>query len=182
VFVSKHYVKKKWTRLELKQALDRAFRESTEYILPVLLDDTKIPGLNYTTGYVDLRQHKIKDVAVLLLSKLGKSSLQDEESDRLGWDGKYVTYNGHRMVSYWPKKIREAQKHKSISVVQSFGRIKYGDESMDWGASRTPCHDCGVVKGQFHVPSCDVEECPICGGQAISCECNDDESKKIFIE
>ena len=36
--------------------------------------------------------------------------------------------------------------------------------------SKPVCHDCGVGKGQFHHPGCDMEECPICRGQLISCE------------
>jgi hypothetical protein len=51
-------------------------------------------------------------------------------------------------------------------------RIRYGEEADDWGADRRPCDDCGATKGQFHVgPACDVERCPSCGGQVISCEC-----------
>ena len=31
------------------------------------------------------------------------------------------------------------------------------------------CHDCGIVNGQTHHYGCDMERCPVCGGQLISC-------------
>jgi len=37
------------------------------------------------------------------------------------------------------------------------------------------CHDCNIVHGGFHHPGCDVEQCPKCGGQLISCDCLDDD-------
>jgi len=33
------------------------------------------------------------------------------------------------------------------------------------------CHDCGVYEGQIHEFGCDMERCPFCGNQLISCNC-----------
>ena len=40
------------------------------------------------------------------------------------------------------------------------------------------CHDCNIVNGQVHHFGCDMERCPKCGGQLISCDCKD---KKLFL-
>ena len=59
---------------------------------------------------------------------------------------------------------------------------------------RTPCDekeckcgDCGAEAGQYHYFNCDMERCPRCGCQLISCDCgvayliNDDVSNDIDI-
>ncbi len=33
------------------------------------------------------------------------------------------------------------------------------------------CHDCHAKEGEYHLPGCDMERCPFCGGQLISCNC-----------
>ena len=33
------------------------------------------------------------------------------------------------------------------------------------------CHDCGCKEGELHDLGCDMERCPFCGGQLITCGC-----------
>lgn len=73
-FVSANYISKSWPKHELKQAQARDFKSNVEYILPLRLDDTELPGLNDTTAYIDLRNHSIEDVAQLCLKKLVRNS------------------------------------------------------------------------------------------------------------
>lgn len=70
MFISQHYSKKLWTNHERKAAQERSFRESREYILPLRLDDTELPGILDTTGYVDLRETRIEEVFEVLSQKL----------------------------------------------------------------------------------------------------------------
>jgi small GTP-binding protein len=70
VFLSQAYAQKLWTRHELKQAQARAFRENKEYILPVRIDKTEIPGINETIGYIDLNSTTMEKIAELLVEKL----------------------------------------------------------------------------------------------------------------
>lgn len=44
--------------------------------------------------------------------------------------------------------------------------IPYDDDD---GEER--CHDCGAKKGNYHHNGCDMERCPKCKGQLISCGC-----------
>ena len=90
----------------------------------------------------------------------------------------FVIYNGVRVIAGWPERIVEAQTIPRISIGGAeYPRVRYGDESGDSGAGRQGCRDCGVTKGQFHVPSCDAERCPRCGGQAITCDCQYDDEQ-----
>lgn len=72
LLLSKHYAEKPWTMLERQSAQARAIKEAQEYILPIRLDNTEIPGLPETVGYVSLADTTIEQIVDLILKKLGK--------------------------------------------------------------------------------------------------------------
>lgn len=70
MFISKHYREKLWTNHERKSAQSRAFQESQEYVLPARFDDTEIPGLANTVGYISLEKRTPEEFAALVEEKL----------------------------------------------------------------------------------------------------------------
>lgn len=61
-----------WTNHERQSAQARAIRQHSEYILPAKFDDTQIPGLLPTIGYIDLRNMASDRLADMIIEKLVK--------------------------------------------------------------------------------------------------------------
>jgi len=74
ILVSAAYAAKVWTTHERRSAQARALAQKTEYVLPVRFDDTEIPGLPSTVGYLRFANHGSNGICDLLLQKLGKTS------------------------------------------------------------------------------------------------------------
>ena len=70
LFLSNHYVAKVWTNHERRAAQARAVQENRHYILPVRLDDTEIPGLRPTIGYLDWNKVRLSGLVQATLEKL----------------------------------------------------------------------------------------------------------------
>ena len=88
----------------------------------------------------------------------------------------HVLYNGMQVRADWPAWVEEAQtEHEYVIGGVSYPRIRYGDEEYAkelGGPVPEPCHDCAILRGQYHVGRlCDSEECPRCHGQVIGCDC-----------
>jgi hypothetical protein len=70
MIISDSYAKKHWTNHEREAAQAKAFKQNEEYILPLRLDETEIPGLHATVGYINYKTTGLKDTINLLKEKL----------------------------------------------------------------------------------------------------------------
>lgn len=70
MFISKHYAEKEWTNHERKFAQERAFKLKKNCILPARFDNTPIPGLPVTLGYIDLQTITPIQLADLIIEKV----------------------------------------------------------------------------------------------------------------
>ena len=73
-FISKDYIEKDWTRLEVRSALDRNMQEHSldfqQYILPVRFDDTRVYGIVGSIAFLDARKYTPKEIAQMIYNKI----------------------------------------------------------------------------------------------------------------
>ena len=75
VIISEAYVRKKWTRHEVKAVLARAVENpDDDYLLPVRIDDTDVPGLSNSVAFLDARVTTPEEMVQLLGEKIGARS------------------------------------------------------------------------------------------------------------
>jgi hypothetical protein len=87
----------------------------------------------------------------------------------------HVLYNGQWMTRENAAYLEEVQllTHYRANG-KLYPRLPYGLETFrqPTEAGHKPCRHCGAVKGQLHEPLCDYEQCPVCGEQVMSCDCD----------
>lgn len=71
MFVSSAYAEKMWPNVERQSAMARAAQQRTAYVLPIRMDDTDLPGLLPTVGYLDARHEGLDGVIKIIRDKLG---------------------------------------------------------------------------------------------------------------
>ena len=71
------------------------------------------------------------------------------------------------------KKVKSCNRNSWITLGkerQVYTTIPYINPAT-FDNENPNCHDCGVQIGAKHHPCCDMERCPRCGLQLISCDC-----------
>jgi hypothetical protein len=147
MFISKSYVEKAWTAHERESAQARAFIEPAEYILPARFDDTEVPGLRPTVGYVDLRTISAEDFAELICKKLQDTMFfADDISDQPGFSwftnsrdvldmvGSSVLTYQHIPIRIVSERIVEAASkliRRLVSDVRGEGDILFWSHEQD---------------------------------------------------
>ncbi|SMD09237.1 TIR domain-containing protein [Lentzea albidocapillata] len=96
MFVSTEYVEKMWTIHERRSALARRLTPETEYVLPARFDDTDVPGLPPSVGFIDLRRTTPGQLAELIAIKC------DRAED-------WVVSNGAGIPTQGDKEQRDAE-------------------------------------------------------------------------
>jgi hypothetical protein len=73
-------------------------------------------------------------------------------------------------------RITKKSYHEEIARINHcFPRMLPLDEEI---RTDRRCPDCDCDVGEFHLLGCDVEVCPRCNGQAISCDCAEKEDNE----
>jgi hypothetical protein len=71
MLISREYLEREWTTLELRAGIDRLVRErGGPYILPLRCDDAPVPELLATVGHETLEQRTIEGVKTLLIERI----------------------------------------------------------------------------------------------------------------
>ncbi|UKJ62903.1 TIR domain-containing protein [Cellulosimicrobium cellulans] len=70
MFISRHYADKMWTNVERRAALSTAITKRGAYILPVRLDDTALPGLLPTVGYLNANRLGLERISEAIRQKV----------------------------------------------------------------------------------------------------------------
>ncbi len=101
IFISKEYCKKNWTIFESEAAEERNFfshdfEKYQQYILPVRFDNSEIPGLRNTWGYIDATKVTPEELAKKIAQKIDSSLIPNsfvcnESGDCLEYVFNYIT-------------------------------------------------------------------------------------------
>lgn len=126
IIISEVYIKKMWTNHERKFALSAFMTRGDDYVLPLKLDDSNLPSLPKTTGYIDFRQQSVKNICDLLKQKLGKplENIEKETTD--------ISSVGASLgLPIWKAAMIRVSKNIQQKFDDGTGKSSFGNRTFD---------------------------------------------------
>lgn len=115
IFISQYYAQKEWTSYESAAAMVRMLdnnRKQKEYLLPVKFDETKVPGVLSTIGFVDGKRKSPDELANLIIKKLYNRNLQHTEPISLEtFKNNLITGLSTEFPPNWVISFEETDQH-----------------------------------------------------------------------
>lgn len=130
MFVSKDYVRKIWTIHERRSALARGLQDPHKpYVLPVRFDDTPVPGLRPSIGYLDLKDFTPRQLAETLAKKVGVEVGPPEA----GWE--YRTFTD--IVRQSMRGLEDKKLNHEMGFADNVRSLSADTDAIDYFTART---------------------------------------------
>jgi glucokinase len=123
-FISEHYISKPWPMHEGRSALAKALVEHRTYFLPVKLDDSELPGLRRTIGYVDARSTSAEQLADMILEKLAIAQVPRPSDAALVVEAPAETPDEVRSKTRDEELIEAVRQGEDLYIVMDLGGTK----------------------------------------------------------
>lgn len=115
IFISQYYVQKEWTSYESAAAMVRMLESNLkqkEYLLPVKFDETKVPGVLSTIGFIDGKRKRPDELGNLIIKKLHTSDLRNNELISLEtFKNNLITVLGKEFPPNWVISYDETEQY-----------------------------------------------------------------------
>ncbi|HEX7308630.1 toll/interleukin-1 receptor domain-containing protein [Lentzea sp.] len=139
MFVSADYVRKIWTIHERRSALARGLTDPHRpYVLPARFDDTPVPGVRPSLGFIDLRNRTPRELAVLIAEKVGTPV----EPEPAGWE--YQLFSDTAAMHL--RKLKDKQLSHEMQFAPDVRILATDTEAHDYYLMRTGVFD-NIING-----------------------------------
>lgn len=126
MFISKEYRDKYWTKYESESIEERIFYQNNEedfqqYILPVRFDDTKIPGIRNSLGFISAQEILPAELAEMIYAKVrGKEYHFHTNCRMLDLNEIYLDLTRRLPQAFISKTIRKSVSHQKFDAILLF--------------------------------------------------------------
>lgn len=127
MFISKEYKDKCWTKYESESIEERIFCENNkedfqQYILPVRFDNTKIPGIRNSWGFISAQETSPAELAEMICTKLqGKEYHSQTNCQMLDLNEIYLELTSRLPRDFISKTIRKSVSQQKTDSILLFG-------------------------------------------------------------